>query len=309
MDYNPKTFDWWKAKLSGNDVPMHADQPMQGYYAYKPSAKARPLPVAIWYVDGELHCKVGSEKKSGVEYWTWVMRNPIQYAVYINVMNGNPWPEEIVIEESGDSTMLSNQSDDDEQILSNIEEWTDRARRAVKKGKPETKVDADALSDLATKLVDLCNEANERRVAAVRPHLEAQRVINGKYKGRIDPAERAVRDLKTFVGIWQQEERKRQQEAAGMVRQAAMAGGAPVDIKEREINVRTGTRGKSITMVNRTVVAFEEDGGIAKAMAFIAGLDAIPPAVVDAVTKAAFNLLQAGVTVPGASLKKEQVAR
>lgn len=307
--YERDNFDWWRDRLDGKNPPIH-DIPMQGYYALKRSAKAMPEPVAIWYKDGQLRSKIGSESRS-VE-WLSVCRNPIEYDVYKSVVEGAPWPHEIRLELADgtvDSTLGGNAASDEDQLLGNIEEWTERGKKALKQGSVDTQEEADALSDIATKLAELCDAADRRRTDLIAPHLEAQRSVNTKFNGRINPGKTVVRDLKTKAAIWiRNEQRRREAEAKALQEEAeAKAGAGEATPKVTAAPVRAGTRGRTVALVKRTVVAYDDDGGRQKAALHL--LTKNVPDFTEAMDKAVLRLLRAGDSVPGAKVDTVETAR
>lgn len=313
--YDPKTFAWWKDALAGKDVPLHADAAHQGYYGYRSSKDAAPVPVALWYSGDELLCKIGDKPhRNGLELWVSVMRNPIPYAVYKDVMAGEPWPTEIRIQlpngETDSSLAGHNAGTDDDALLGNIEEWTDRARAAVKKGAPTTKQEADTLDDLASKLVELCKDGDDRRDNEARPHFQAHRSVLQKWNDKINPARSVVKDTKMLVGVYQKAEQKRREEAARKLQEEIAAKTAPGDeppaVEVRVAPVKTGTRGKSTHSVKVDVLDYEE-GGFQKAMAFLA--ENMNERLREAVDRTVFAMLKAGTNVPGAKLIKKETFR
>lgn len=318
MDYAKEKFDWWRDKRAGKTVPLH-DIPMQGYYAWRPSKNQPPLPVAIWYnKNGDLCVKVGSEMKAnGASYWLGCMRNDISYEVYKDVAQaGQPWPNELVFEAadgSTESTMAGhNSGDDDETLRENIREWTERARRALKKGNPETQAEADIIADLATKLHEMSEEGAQRRVKEGKPHFEAHREITGKWNAFISPAEEEVKRLKAAGAVFARAEKKRREdEAREAARVAKEAGQDPAGITVTAAPVRMGTRGKAVTMVKQSYVDYGEDKrkGVAAGFAFLGALENVPPDVMDVVDKALKRILTSGIPIPGLKLGSRDVPR
>lgn len=310
--YSPKTFDWWRDKLAGKDVPMDT-QPKQGFYAFSPSKKAAPLPVAIWYnADGAVRCKVGQDMRDNVhEYWISCMRNAITESVYKSVMSGDPWPSEIVIELSDgtkDSTLIGHNASSDEALLGNIHEWLSRCEKAKKAGAPKNQDDADKLADLATKLSDLCKEADDKRSELNRPHLEAQREINTTWNGKINPGRDMVRDLKALIGQYLTAENRRRADEAKKMQEQAAAGSEDPGVTVSVNTVTAGTR-KTVATVKRSFVIFEDRIGLPKAMKYLAEMENVPPDVFEAVQTAVMRLLKAGVKVPGATMETKDVPR
>lgn len=306
--YDPATFEWWEDALEGVKPPIH-DIPMQGYFALKRSAKAVPEPVAIWYKDGKVLSLVGGERIK-VE-WLSVARNPIPFDVYEDVLAGKPWPHEIIIERadgSTDSTVGANATNDDEQLLGNIEEWTERGRKALKQGRVDTKEEADALTDIASKLTELCSEADKRRLERTKPHREAEAEINAKFNGKIKPASPVAKDLKTKAGVWLSAEKKRREDEAKALaeklaaEQPAGEDGAAPTVTVTAAPVKVGTRGKSLAGYNVTFVEYDKNDPDARAKAAAYLLTKNVPDFLEALDKAALRLLRAGDTIPGAKV-------
>lgn len=305
MDYDPKKFTWWKAALAGENVPLHADQPMQGFYAYKAGSKAAPQPVAIWYGNDELLCKLGDKPyRDAHGMWISVMRNPIPHKVYLAVMAGDAWPHELKIVMPGgeqDSSLIGHNSGDDiDKLKGNVKEWTDQAIKAAKSGAPKTKAEADKLSDTATKLKDLANELDDERKKKSAPVYEQWKEINAEFNGVINPGLKAAQDLGTLVLAFQRAEFKRREEAAAALQaqvnaEAEKTGEAPVVIQAAP--VRTGTRGKTQSTRKVAIVVVEDWKAV---LGYIAGMETVPPVVQEAVKEALMGLLNLGQTIPGA---------
>jgi len=309
-EYDPKKWDWWKDALAGKPVPLHADKAMQGYYAFRTASKQMPIPMAIWYVGDELKCKIGDTMQpDGIQYWLNAMRTPITHHTYKAVMAGEPWPEEIRITRSDgstDSTMVGhNAADDDEKIFGDIQEWMDMAARALKKGTPETQADADALSDIATKLRDLCNEADERRLRTTKPLRDKVEEINGIYNDRIRPGKQKATDCLTAVNVYIKAEQKKREEEAKKLRDlAAQQGIDPAVISDEPVKVRTGTR-KTVSTVSRQVLSITDYPAV---MTDLAKRNP-PSAFTEAMERWVFMLMKAGEKVPGAKLETVEGVR
>lgn len=309
-DYKPHEFAWWKDARAGKKVPMH-DVPMQGFYAYRPSKNAAPLPVAIWYSkDGELLGTVGAENgkprpfRNIAEIWVSVMRHHIDHDVFKDVVAGKPWPNEIIVrfdDGRSESSMTGrNAASDETEMLGNIEEWSRQAEKALKKGIPENQEEADTVSDIATKLIDYCNEANARRLALTKPFRDAEDQVNAKWMPPIRGGKKLGGDLKTLLNLYMVAERKRRAEEAKKIAEQAGEGVAVV-----EAPVRVGTR-KTVSIVKETFVVIEDRG---KVMGYLAGMENMPQDVLDAIERATLRLLRAGISVPGAKLDTREKAR
>jgi hypothetical protein len=306
MNYQKDDWQWWRDNLAGKTVPMH-DVPMQGFYALKRSSKAAPEPVAVWYKGGAVNMKVGNDLKT-VE-WVWIARNPIPHDVYKAVMAGEPWPHEVRItlaDGSVDSTLGSNTAGEDRDVLDDVDEWTRRADAAKKKGAPDTQEDADALSDIATKLAELKDAADKKRLATTKPLRDRVDEINEDFNKKIRPATIAVADLKTLIGIFQKKERDRRAAEAKVAEEAAKAAGAE-NVTIAAAPVRSGTRGKSVSLVKVAVVKYDESGGAMKAAQHL--VETAHEGFRTELDRIVLYLLRAGAKVPGATLDYEERAR
>lgn len=287
-------------------MPKHNNAAHQGFYAYRPSEKELPLPVAIWYNGGRMFCKVGEENRdNGISIWPYIMQNPITHATYKAVLGGAPWPEEIRIklpDGREDSTMLGHNAPDDEALRGNMEEWATRIKKAIKSG-IKSKEDADALSDLCTKARDLYNDADKKRLAETAPIRDQVDQINDTWQRVMKPTKSAYTDGFAVIDIYIREEQRKQREALKAQEEAAREKGEAAPVLQAA-PIHVGTR-KTVKSVKTTIVTIED---WKKVMEFIANLETIPADVKDAVQSAALRLLRAGVAVPGAKLDTKEKA-
>lgn len=342
--FDPKTWGWWKAakeqKKKGvrrPDLPVHDGVLHQGFYAAKRAKGGDLLPVAIWYNgDGDLKCTIGADdkkpmpasKEQAYKVWLACCYNPIDEAVFRSVVAGAPWPEEIIITyEDGriDSSMKGhNKSDDNDTILDDIQEWIDRATKFKKKGAPQNKVEADAIADVASKLGELCSEADKVRTLLNRPLLDQQNANNTKFNAKINPGKSAVRDLKTLINIYiDKEDQKRREEEAAR-RQKEMEEAASKAPSSGELipdpeppkrqaappRVQVGTR-RAISQRVRKVLVWEGDETAARKAAllhFLNTMENLRPDLAGIIDTMARNMLENGMKVPGATLKEETSA-
>lgn len=314
MAYDPKGQQWWQDALGGKEPPIHADQPMYGFYAYRKRKEDPYVPVALWYKDGDLKCKIGETAvRYGIDIWPNVARNPITYDVYKSVMAGDPWPNEIRFTDAtgkvhstqgGGSPSIGDNSGKTNPILDDIVEWTTRAAAAKKKGVPETKDDADALADISTKLLEMCSEAEKERLELTRPLLDKQREIKASFDKITVPGKTIATDLKALINSFLSKERERQKEAAAKLQAAADENG--IDAKVQIAAPKVGTRGKSVSQVAVSFVILDD---IKAAAAYFAAMKEPPKDFVEAIERNSYRILHAGAEVPGARIEKKTQAR
>lgn len=317
MTYNKAEWQWWKDSLAGKNPPMHANTPMQGYYAYRASANAPVQPVAFWYKDDVMLCKVGKTNVDyGLDVWMGAGRNPITYADYkLVAIEDQPWPHEIIIVDADGKEQSSlqrgmgdNIGDDPFIVISgNIDNWVATAEKLKKKGPPKTQVEANAISDVATKLAELQKEATAARVTEKEPHKQKVEEVDGKWMPVVRKAE-VYKDLKALIQKFLNAEDARRVAEAKKLQDELNKdkpddGGTGVVVQAQRATA--GTR-RSVTMVKRKVVKFTD---LKKTAEYFASMEEPPAAFIEAMTTNAYRILMAGAPVPGAKLEEKEFVR
>lgn len=226
-------FTFWRSALAGKATDIHADHPQPGFYKKRKQSRDSPwIPVAIWNNDdGTLVCRVANEMADPLSVWTYCAGNPVSKADADCAFKTGSWP--------GDAPTVGHNSaavgNDYDGIKAEIDDYSEMAEEflsAVEKaGGIKTKADADKASNMADALGNvkggLARKADELRDAAVRPHLEAQRTINGRFNPMIDAAKKLADRLRAVSGAWTRAEQARLQkiadEEARKAREAAEA--------------------------------------------------------------------------------------
>ena len=317
-------FQNWRDALAGNDVALHADLPHPGYYKLRKGKDGPYQPVAIWRKDGHLVCRVAGEMVDPLSVWTWCADKPVSKDAAKQAFETGSWPGDVAIgHNSGDMSLADEIKDAVNQAL----EW-------LKSSGVKDKTTMDMAANYRARLLDLSKKADAERDAKVRPHLDAQREINGTYKPLVDSAKSAADTVREALSKYmaaedakaraaaaeaarienekRMAEYKRQQEEAEKARLASVANevpppppppiAAPVFVAPAEVKVQAGgQRGKKASL--RTLTRYEMTD-YAAALAHVKD----HPDVIAAVEKAAFAQARAGATVPGVSSFIEKVA-
>lgn len=323
-------FQNWRDALAGNDVALHADVPHPGYYKLRKGKDGPYQPVAIWRKDGNLVCRVAGEMVDPLSVWTWCADKPVSKDAAKQAFETGSWPGDVAIgHNSGDMSL----ADEIKDAVSQALEW-------LKSSGVKDKTTMDMAANYRARLLDLSKKADAERDAKVRPHLDAQREINGTYKPLVDSAKCAadtVRDaLSKYMAAEEAKARaaaaeaarienekrmaeyQRQQEASRKAHEAEMAAAkevraneppppppvveAPVFVAPAEVKVQAGgQRGKKASL--REITRYQL-ADYAAALAHVKD----HPDVIAAVEKVAFAQARAGATVPGVSSFIEKVA-
>ena len=267
-------WDWWTGALQGTFGNAHKLDPQPGYYRVMDDQTGELRPAAIWLDDDgvTLLALVGEDDANPFKIWPAAWPNPITYEVYEAVTAGGDWPAQ----SNGDAfTVLS------ETIAETI-------REAEKLAPADLVVDIEArnrLSDIASKLVELRDEAERMRTAEGAPQKATLRQIDEKWKPVITSAKDRAAELKRAIGA-----------ALSIVKSRAAALGIEAKTKSgtgarRAVSLRTRKEVKCTDFA--ALLAhyvnddrFHKDPGVCRALLGIAKED-----------------LEAGATVPGAILE------
>ncbi|MBS7805865.1 hypothetical protein KIH24_14930 [Rhizobiales bacterium TNE-4] len=95
---NIQSLTYWHSTLQGKSLPIHENDPQEGWYRTRPRKGYRSLPVRIWRdeASGELLALRDGKRVDPYEVWTWVCLNPVSVEAYEAVLvQGAQWPDEI----------------------------------------------------------------------------------------------------------------------------------------------------------------------------------------------------------------------
>lgn len=322
-------YEWWRGALAGNAPEIVDGRAENGFYRMRQGRNGPWLPVAIFHaVEGEHVALVGADRKreDPAHIWTWCAKYPVPQSDAKHAFaNGNQWPSDAPM--IGDNAAKAGVGP-----LELLRDYMETARSwFAKVGKIDSQTKVDQAANYASELAKLKTNADKERDNLVRPHLDAQREINGKYKPTIDDAGALGMEIKRACDAYLiAEKRRKEAEAAAKYeaeRRAAEAERKRIEA-EREKQMRHdpiaaltspepelpmpppppepvkvhagGQRGRRMGLRTETVYS-------------VADFDAVyawakdNPKVREAVEKAAIQAAKAGVTVPG--IKAEEVER
>jgi len=317
-------FQGWRDLLDGKPVDISESNPLPGYYKLRKGKEGPWLPVAIWTHEGKLVCRVGAERRDPLDVWTYSAKNPVSKEAAKAAFATGEWPGDVagIGDNSRDLTLAEQIKDYAEQALG----WLKSA------GGVKDKAGSDKAANYRAELIRLAKEADKQRETEKRPHDEAAKAVQAKWKPVVEEAQGAADALRAELTRWMRnEEAKAQAEAAAKHRaeqeriaaerrriedeQAKLMREDPIAaltspavelpaMPEPMAPVRVqagGQRGKkaSLRTITKWVVSDYE-----------AALAALKdhPTVREAVEKVAAQQAKAGVAVPGVSAIEEKVA-
>jgi hypothetical protein len=269
--------------------------------------------------------------------FSYCCRHPISHAAYKEFVKTGIWPDDIrsvsvPVNESGTPTDQPNLQDrppasigdnlpkeQEKSIEAQLDDLIERAnawmRQAAEKGGLDAKgnvtdqVNADLCANFGVAIAALEKQADAAKDAEKRPHLDANRTIEAKWKKVLEKAETAKRNLKNRLTAWfaaKRDERQATEAAEAKSREEARAAGQPVPLQRaRPSTTVAGTAGGRVALKTVTVFTVTD---IRAASAYLANLETPPAEFMEAVRLCSSKLIKAGLAVPGISTHNEDIA-
>lgn len=292
---------YWRSALAGDFGPVHDGHPQPGFWRRRAVKGGAWQAVAIWRDHmGLMFATCDGKVDNADALWTWVCRNPITEELYRAIERGEPWPDDIG----------HNQPPADEVEADEIESAI-AAALAIAKTMPASQADADILANHRDRLAKLYKAQEAAREAEKRPHLEAGRAVDMKFKAALTKIEAAGKAVKAVLTVWLNAETERvkresyeRMKAEEEARRVALAANQPppepMPLPE-VAKPKAGTTGRATALRTvRTAVITD----YAKALAHFAET----PLVRETVDRLAAASARDGLAVPGVEIKEERVA-
>lgn len=302
---DPARFRWYYDALAGQRGELTGKDPQPGYYRQKHSA------VAFWdgesgvvamvteWKDGEVSSYSPKEPDRINELFGWACVNPIDYQVYEAFVATGRWPETVDMPNADPNLPEYEQIAQRIDLLkADYDKWFAGLSNGIDSEDTDTKA-----KSYATSMQSLKKEAEERHAALKRPILEEGRTIDGNWKpvqAKADDAKRLIlAPTKAYRRKRAAEEEARRQEQIARQRaaqQEAVAKNempAPVFMPPKK---PTGLRTVKVLRVTSYVELAN----------FIARMNERSRDFEQVCEKIARKILEAGGSVPGASLEDEK---
>ena len=285
----------WERRLAGEVIPIIDGEPDYGFYRVRSRDRQNWEAVAYWYGDDGIICSLRANhplsEQDANELWSFACKHPITYEVYRAVMAGEPWPD------LHPSVTRDNQAPPDNSFEALKDRIEDIAREADKITDIPDQAAADSAADLKNKLGELQNAADRERAAEKKPHDDAAKEVQAKWKPIIDVAEAAKRRIASVIGKFL----GAKEAASRAAREEAAKAGVELEPQPRASITKAGTRGRAVAL--RTV----KDVAIADRAAVLAFF-AEGQAMTEFLQSQAEKAVRAGVAVPGVTITERKVA-
>lgn len=224
-------WSWWRKALEdpsliGKGLPVHPDVAELGYYRRR--AKNGPWePVGIWLDEKhEMVAYRGDQKVSPEEIFSWCCRNPVSYESYMQAKDGKGWPDDDKVVaaqmQPPEPTIGDNSGtvDEAETLKSQIES---SLKGVDAYAKITDDVKAAKAQSLRNRLNELSGDADKKREALTRPHLDANLIINKKWMPLVKSAKTGADTVKTAMEAWETEKLRVRREEQKTIDDARIA--------------------------------------------------------------------------------------
>lgn len=197
-------WSWWQNALAGGAPDIHPDTPHPGFYKMRDGKDGTWLPVMIRFDDeGTLRCRVGDNSGSDPQQvWTYCAGRPISKEDAKVAFETGRFPGEVELAKIGDNS-------GDVTLAEQIADYASQALAWLKKtGIVDTKT-KDRAANYRSELLRLRKEADALRETEKRPHLDASRAVDMKFKPLIEDADKAANTLRDALTVYMREEERK----------------------------------------------------------------------------------------------------
>lgn len=195
-------WQWWRDALAGKESEIHADKPQCGFYRKRDGKGGKWLPVMIRFDnDNVLRCRVGNDSAANPhEVWTWCAGNPVSKEDAKHAFDTGSFPGEVAAigDNSGDLSLAEQ-----------IRDFAGRAIEWFRKNGIKDKKSSDIAANYRAELIRMAKVADTEREAEKRPHLEASRAVDAKFKPLVDEATAAANEIRDGLTKWMRAEEAR----------------------------------------------------------------------------------------------------
>jgi hypothetical protein len=296
-------YDYWLSALDGGPVDWPRNFAMPGFFR-KNERDGSKVGIAIWLSDaGRPVVKVGkappkvlatpAQEAEFCEYsFAWCSKYPVSEDAYRAWFSTGKWfddvPEAVLSNAAGAPHEVIAETIAD--IKRQAEEWLAGIGGAV-----TTQQQADTAANYADRFGELAKEADKARITEKEPILKAQRDCDGRWK----PVEAAGKDAKKWASGLTEAFLKA--ERARKLAEAAKAAEAGQAVRDEDVKVKAGTRGRSVTLRKHKELRFPDMPAL---RAYLAADDGFwdYPDVLNAIGHIVRKRLEAGIAVPGAAM-------
>jgi hypothetical protein len=241
----PYDYDLYWQQLEHGHADWPANQAMPGFYR-KRERNGTKVGVAIWVGnDGRPVVKVGkaavealtttSREAEFCEYaFAWIAKHPVTEESYRAWLTTGVWHDDVPeadVDPNAPPHVVVKETIAD--LLRQAEAWL-----AEIGGEVKTQEQADKAANFADRFHELAKESETKREVEKKPHLDAGREIDARWKEITDAGKSAKKWANGLTDAFLKAERARK------LAEAARAAEAGEAVRDADVKVRAGTRGR-----------------------------------------------------------------
>ncbi len=309
---------YWRDGLEGLKPSVNINEPQPGFYKLRRAKDGPWLPVAIWLgSDGELLCRVGPDREDPHEIWSWCAGNCVSIGDARHAFENGSWPGDAPFPASHNSPP----EEEEKSLSQKITYCATSALDWLKKSGIKDQTTSDIAANYRAELNSLKKQADAERVAEKKPHLDASRDVDKRWKPFIEEADGVAKKLRDALSEYMRNEeakaraeavakQRAEEERLKKVREEELKH-APLDsvlepappppkVEPRKVT-SGGQYGRKTALRTQVVYQITDyEAALAHAKNH--------PDVVAAVLKVVRAQAKSGATVPGVTKKEERVA-
>lgn len=301
-------YGFWRAQLAGKPIELDDKLPRLGFY------RKSDQPVAIWMQGEEMVAQVGKGRVQPADagfaeqVFAWCCRNAITHEVYMAVIGGGPWPDDI---ESLDEARSNFPTDPYEALLAELELLEMKIGEFFKEPvKPGDDVRALQADKWKTRAANLAKDLEALREVEKRPFDDGKKAVQAKFVPHITKADNLKRSVADGMRAYQLAKDDAEREAKRKAREAEIAAAKAMDEppppEKQEVRGRSTIATGNTTVVRRQVAYITDLAAVAN---FYVSQPEPWRDLVEMLRKMAEKNLKGGVSVPGAELREERSVR
>jgi hypothetical protein len=192
-----------------NGKTIHDGHPIPGFYKLRTSRNSSWVPVAIWEHEGRMVCRVGNTMRDPAEVWLWAAKNPVSKEDALHAFRHGRWPDD----PEPVKVKTNRSSDPFEAIKEEIEDEANRAREWLSRTSIDSMTLCSQARNMQASLLSLFKRADKMREGEKKPHMEAAKAVDNKFRSLLDAAKAAADALRvSFEPFLVAEETRRKEE-------------------------------------------------------------------------------------------------
>lgn len=200
-------WQWWRDALDGKEQAIDADTPQCGFFKIRDGKDGPWLPVMIRMDGDTMRCRVADDSSADPhKIWTWCAKNPISKEDAKVAFETGNFP--------GDAPASIGDNSGDLSLAEQIKDYASQALAWLRKAGIKDAATKDRAANYRAELLRLSKEADAQRVAEKKPHDDAAKAVQAKWKPLTDEADAAAEELREALTAFMTAEKRAAEKAA-----------------------------------------------------------------------------------------------